>query len=69
MDTLSEKILICLQLAEEYLAYLETNSINKLDFRFFSTESAGKFSNLIKTMVLCTVVRSLPDMVSVKIFE
>jgi hypothetical protein len=38
-----------------------------LDFMFPSSELAEEFSNRIKTMVLCTVVRSLPGMVSVKI--
>jgi hypothetical protein len=70
MSTVTDKMLICFQLASELSGVLMDQVTFKcLDFMFLKVEQAEEFRNRIRNLVPCVAVSGVPDMVSVKLFE
>jgi hypothetical protein len=70
MTTVSDKILICVELASSLNGVLLKEVTFKcLDFMFLKSEHAEEFMNRIRTMVMCTVVSAEANLVTIKLFE
>lgn len=70
MRTVTDKFLVCIELATELGGVLmEQVTFKCLDFMFLKSEQREEFCNRIRNMVPCTVVSAQPDLATVKIFE
>jgi hypothetical protein len=70
MNTVTDKFLVCIELATELGGVLmDQVTFKYLDFMFLTSEGREEFCNRIRNMVLCTVVSAQPDLATVKLFE
>jgi len=70
MNTVSDKILVCIELASDLGGVLMKEVTFKcLDFMFLTSEGREEFCNRIRNMVPCTVVSAQPDLATIKIYE
>jgi hypothetical protein len=70
MNTVTDKFLVCIELATELGGiFMKQVTFKTLNFMFLKPEHAEEFMNRIRTMVMCTVVSTEVDLVTVKLFE